>query len=102
MCFTDVEQQHDTRTPRPLPCRYAAELVHDTREGFTDIHRQYTGDECQNALRDALLKRFGRSALDLAFVIMISGGAAFGALEARMAFMLVPEFCVRARLYVLV
>ena len=64
--------------------------MHDTREGFTDIHRQYTGDKCQNALRDALLNRFGRSALDLAFVIMISGGAAFDALTARMTFMLVP------------
>ena len=75
-------------------------MTRATREGFTDIHRQYTCDECQNALRDALLKRFGCSALDLAFVIMISGGAAFDAFEARMTFMLVPEFCVRARLYV--
>ena len=75
--------------------------MHDTREGFTDIYRQYTGDDCRNALRDALLKRFGRTALDLAFVIMISGDAGSDALEARMTFMLVPELCVRARLYVL-
>ena len=99
-CCTDVEQQHDPRTPRPFPCRFAADLVHDTREGFTDIHRQYTGSNCLNALRDALLKRFGRTALDLAFVIMIDGAAGSDVDDARMTFVLVPEFCVRARLYV--
>jgi hypothetical protein len=39
--------------------------------------------------------------LDLAFVIMINGDAGSDAAEAHMSFMLVPEFCVRARLYVL-
>ena len=72
--------------------------MHDTREGFTDIHRQFTGSNYRSTLRDALLKQFKETAFDLAFVIVIDP-ASGDVDDARMTFMLVPEFCVRIRLY---
>ena len=91
--------------------------MHDTRHGFTDIHRQFTGSDYSSALRDALLEKSGRTAFDLAFVIAtpLQGGRPerprplFLKLlmiwpdvndvdDARTNFMLVPAFCVRIRL----
>ena len=82
--------------------------MYDTRDGFTDIHRQFTGSDYSSALftgsdyssalRDVLLQKFGRTALYLAFVIMICPDVD-DVDDARMIFTLVPEFCVRIRLW---
>jgi hypothetical protein len=72
--------------------------VHDTRDGFTEIHRQFTGSGYSSTLRDAILKKFGRIAFDLAFVITICPDIN-DVDDARMNFMLIPEFCVRIRLW---
>ena len=90
-------------TKRLLPCRFAADLVHETRKGYSDIERHFcssSGDngdekgkvECASTLRDALVRYSGQHAFDLAFIITFDNNDKFD--DARMNFLLIPAFLV--------